>query len=248
MDEQTDNISEELDFGTDEQVAPDAASQTDESTDIDASESTEERGESDDSTDVGGNTGEDTNNSAQDASEYEGFLRNKGIDPADPKAMDKLAEMAMNSEKKMYEVLNQRNLESQVGQPQQLNPSDTIALAEVRGMQMQMQARDFKQRTNLSDADEQKMVEYLEQPIRLPDGNTAARKELVGAGLLSLDEVYKLSVGVTESAAAAKENLRKAVLKDVASSRNAKRPTASATNSTEFADSKDDPFLSAFSD
>jgi hypothetical protein len=233
MSEPTDNVSDVLDLDPADQVAPEATSSEDDTIDTDAGEVTSEQSESNDSTNDGGDTGDNTNSNAPDVSEAVRFLQNKGIDPANPDP-DKLVEMAMNAEQKMFEALNNRDLEQQVAQPTQLNPSDTVALAEVRGLQMQMAARDFKERTNLSQDDEMKMVEYLNKPIQTADGRVVRKLDLVGSGELSLDEVYKLAVGVTERAEVAKENLRKATLKDIATSRNAKRPVASATNGTQF--------------
>ena len=249
MDEQTENVKEELDFGTDTELQAEPVNQ-DDSTEAPVEETTEQVGSEEDQPSEP--TGEDlkTNTDEAEPNTMADFLKSKGLDPSDPEALTKVTEMYRNSEKKMYEESQKRaQLERAFTQPTQPLPGDTAALAEVKALKNQMMAREFIERNKITPDDEMKLVDYLSQPVALPTGGSMPRAQLVVDGLLSLDEAYRLAGGKTESADQIKADLKAQVLKDVAARQNSKLMKASATNSKEFANpDANDPFLKGFSE
>lgn len=190
------------------------------------------------------------------------FLAKKGINPNDPNAIRKIAEMYQNSEKGFYNKSQeaaqlQRRLAQQ--QTQQAAP-DQQALSEVRAMRIEMDTKDWMNSHNLSAVDEQKMVEYINQPLTDRQGNVVinpmtgapyTKGVLVNNGQLNLDDVYKLAgCGRQQEVETLKANLRKEVENEMAARQAAKRPSSNATNSTQFGKAEqEDPFLAGlFSD
>ena len=184
------------------------------------------------------------------------FLAKKGIDKSDPNAIRKIAEMYQNSEKGFYSKSQeaaqlQRKLAQQ--QQQQALP-DQQALSEVRAMRIEMDTKEWKANHNLSAVDEQKMVDYINQPLTDRQGNVITNPYtgapytkgiLINNGQLSLDDVYQLAgCGKQQEVDTLKASLRKEVENEMAARQAAKRPTSTATNSTQFGEAKqDDPFL-----
>lgn len=190
------------------------------------------------------------------------FLAKKGINPNDPNAIRKIAEMYQNSEKGFYNKSQeaaqlQRRLAQQ--QTQQATP-DQRALSEVRAMRIEMNTKEWKNSHNLSAVDEQKMVDYINQPLTDRQGNVVinpmtgapyTKGVLVNNGQLDLDDVYKLAgCGRQQEVETLKANLRKEVENEMAARQAAKRPSSNATNSTQFGKAEqEDPFLAGlFSD
>ena len=190
------------------------------------------------------------------------FLAKKGINPNDPNAIRKIAEMYQNSEKGFYRKSKeaaqlQRRLAQQ--QAQQATP-DQQALSEVRAMRIEMDTKEWMNSHNLSAVDEQKMVEYINQPLTDRQGNVVinpmtgapyTKGVLVNNGQLNLDDVYKLAgCGRQQEVETLKANLRKEVENEMAARQAAKRPSSNATNSTQFGKAEqEDPFLAGlFSD
>lgn len=190
------------------------------------------------------------------------FLAKKGINPNDPNAIRKIAEMYQNSEKGFYSKSQeaaqlQRRLAQQ--QAQQATP-DQQALSEVRAMRIEMDTKEWMNSHNLSAVDEQKMVEYINQPLTDRQGNVVinpmtgapyTKAVLVNNGQLNLDDVYKLAgCGRQQEVETLKANLRKEVENEMAARQAAKRPSSNATNSTQFGKAEqEDPFLAGlFSD
>ena len=183
------------------------------------------------------------------------FLAKKGINPSDPNAIRKIAEMYQNSEKGFYNKSQeaaqlQRKLAQQ--QTQQAMP-DQQALSEIRAMRIEMDTKEWKASHNLSAEDEQKMVDYINQPLTDRQGNIVTnpvtgapytKGVLINNGQLSLDEVYRLAGCGIQKVDDLKANLRKEVEAEMAARQAAKRPSATATNSEQFAKpQQDDPFL-----
>ena len=190
------------------------------------------------------------------------FLAKKGINPNEPNAIRKIAEMYQNSEKGFYSKSQeaaqlQRRLAQQ--QAQQATP-DQQALSEVRAMRIEMDTKEWMNSHNLSAVDEQKMVEYINQPLTDRQGNVVinpmtgapyTKGVLVNNGQLNLDDVYKLAgCGRQQEVETLKANLRKEVENEMAARQAAKRPSSNATNSTQFGKAEqEDPFLAGlFSD
>ena len=189
------------------------------------------------------------------------YLAKRHIDPNDPEALLKVAEMHRNAEKKLNESSQAKaKLERQIadGNIRQASP-DQQALAEVRSLKAQISVSDWKRQKGLTPADEQKMIAYLSEPL-LDDngkqvivpgtGQALTRATLITQNLLSLDEVYKIvGGGVTENTKvdSLKASLKDEVRKEMAAKQGLKRPAATATNSAQFGKSEEnDPFAEEF--
>lgn len=184
------------------------------------------------------------------------FLAKKGIDPSDPNAIRKIADMYRNSEKLAYNKSQQTaQLQRQLAQQnQQTALPDQEALNRVRNLEIQMQTKEWKSTHNLSAEDEQKMVEYISRPIVDNQGNPKINPltgtpytmgMLVNNGILPLDDVYRLAGCGVKQVDDLKANLRKEIENEMAARQAAKRPSSNATNSTQFSKAEqDDPFLS----
>ena len=192
----------------------------------------------------------------QTGDEIEQFLAKKGIDPSDPNAVRKIADMYRNSEKLAYNKSQETaQLQRQLAQQnaQTAVPSQE-ALNRVRSLEIQMGTKEWKSTHNLSADDEQKMVEYINQPIVDNLGNPKinpltgtpyTKGMLVNNGIMSLDDVYRLAGCGVKQVDDLKDNLRREVEKEMAARQAAKRPSSNATNSTQFGKAEeDDPFLS----
>jgi hypothetical protein len=184
------------------------------------------------------------------------FLAKKGIDRNDPDALRKVADMYRNSEKGFYSKSQEAaQLQRQLAQQRvpQVQP-DQEALNEVRSMRIEMDTKEWKSKHNLSPEDEQKMVEYVTSPLTDRRGNVVydpvtgaplTKGLLVNNGAMSLDDVYRLAGCGVQKVDDLKANLRKEVEKEMAARQAAKRPSAKATDSTQFGKAQeDDPFLS----
>jgi hypothetical protein len=183
------------------------------------------------------------------------FLAKKGIDPSDPNAIRKIADMYRNSEKLAYNKSQQTaQLQRQLAQQnQQTAVPDQEALNRVRSLEIQMGTKEWKSTHNLSEDDEQKMVEFINQPIVDNLGNPKinpltgtpyTKGMLVNNGVLTLDDVYRLSGCGVKQVDDLKANLRKEIENEMAARQAAKRPSSNATNSTQFSKAEqDDPFL-----
>ena len=183
------------------------------------------------------------------------FLAKKGIDPSDPNAIRKIADMYRNSEKLAYNKSQQAaQLQRQLAQQnQQTSIPDQEALNRVRSLEIQMGTKEWKSTHNLSADDEQKMVEFINQPIVDNQGNPKinpltgtpyTKGMLVNNGVLTLDDVYRLSGCGVKQVDDLKANLRKEIENEMAARQAAKRPSSNATNSAQFGKAEqDDPFL-----
>jgi hypothetical protein len=184
------------------------------------------------------------------------FLAKKGINPSDPNAIRKIAEMYQNSEKGFYNKSQQvAQLQRNLAQQQrQVSLPDQQAISEVRSLRIEMDTKDWKASHNLSAEDEQKMVEYISQPltdwqgrpiVNPVTGVPLTKGTMVNNGQLSLDDVYRLAGCGQQKVDNLKADLRKQVENEMAARQAAKRPAAKATDSTQFGKAEqEDPFLS----
>lgn len=251
MDEQTVNDDSLFDASDVEAVANDSTTEQAENTDGSAVEVTNEQ------TDSQGEANEEpavTDTQTGDA--IDEFLAKKGIDRNDPDALRKVADMYRNSEKGFYSKSQEAaQLQRQLAQQRvpQVQP-DQQALNEVRSMRIEMDTKEWKAKHNLSPEDEQKMVEYVSAPLTDRQGNVIydpvtgvplTKGLLVNNGAMSLDDVYRLAGCGVQKVDNLKQNLRQEVEKEMAARQAAKRPSAKATDSTQFGKAQeDDPFLS----
>lgn len=191
----------------------------------------------------------------QTGDEIDDFLAKKGIDKSDPDALRKVADMYRNSEKGFYSKSQeaaqlQRKLSEQ--QAQNVLP-DQQALNEVNSLRIELATKDWKAEHKLSAADEQKMVDFVSQPLTDRQGRLVINPQtgepytkgvLVNNGALSLDDVYRLAGCGVQEVDNLKANLKKEVEQEMAARQAAKRLSTNATNSTQFGKAEeDDPFL-----
>ena len=88
------------------------------------------------------------------------FLAKKGINPSDPNAIRKIADMYRNSEKLAYNKSQETaQLQRQLAQQNaQTSVPNQEALNRVRSLEIQMGTKEWKSTHNLSEDDEQRMV------------------------------------------------------------------------------------------
>ena len=209
-------------------------------------------------------TDDSTNaNEPQTGDEIEEFLAKKGIKLDDPDALRKVADMYRNVEKdygkksqekaKLERQLEQMNAQATPTTPS-ADPMERIQALEQRinADRQLAAAKEWKAAKNLSPETEEKMVEFLKQPLVSNgvlqtdnQGNPLTKYFLVQAGALSLDDVFNAVGGESLKADAIKEELKAAVANEIAAKQNAKSPSALATDSTQFAKPKeaDDDFV-----
>lgn len=251
MDEQTGTDDSLFDASDVETVANETTTEQAENTDGSAVEVTNEQTDSQEEA-----IEEPAVTETQTGDAIDDFLAKKGIDKSDPDALRKVADMYRNSEKGFYNK-SQEAAQLQRQLAQQRVPSvqpDQQALNEVRSMRIEMDTKEWKSKHNLSAEDEQKMVEYVSQPLTDRQGNVVydpvtgvplTKGLLVNNGVMSLDDVYRLSGCGVQKVDNLKQNLRQEVEKEMAARQAAKRPAAKATDSTQFGKpQEDDPFLS----
>jgi hypothetical protein len=203
-------------------------------------------------------TDDSTNaNESKTGDEIEDFLAKKGIKLDDPDALRKVADMYRNVEKdygkkaqekaKLERQLEQMNAQSIPAVPS-ADPMERIqALEQQLNADRQVAAaKEWKAAKNLSPEVEEKMVDFLKQPLvsnGVPqtdnNGNPLTKYFLVQAGALSLDDVFNAVGGDSLKADAIKEELKTAVANEIAAKQNAKSPSALATDSTQFAQPKE---------
>lgn len=255
MDEQTGTDDSLFDASDVEAVANDSTEEQAENNDGSAVEVTNEQTDSQEEA-----IEEPAVTETQTGDAIDEFLAKKGIDRNDPDALRKVADMYRNSEKGFYSKSQeaaqlQRQLAQQrVPQPQAQTDAGQQALNEMRSMRIEMDTKEWKSKHNLSPEDEQKMVEYVSSPLTDRQGNVVydpvtgmplTKGLLVNNGAMSLDDVYRLAGCGVQKVDNLKENLRKEVEKEMAARQAAKRPSAKATDSTQFGKAQeDDPFLS----
>lgn len=199
-------------------------------------------------------------NESQTGDEIEDFLAKKGIKLDDPDALRKVADMYRNVEKDYGRKAQEKaQLERQIANMSQPVIPTGDPLQRIANLERQLQAdkevqatREWKAAKNLTPEAEQKMIDYLSQPLVSngvqqtdPQGNPLTKYFLVRQGVLSLDEVYNQVGGDSFKADAIKENLKTAVANEIAAKQAAKGGSSIATNSTQFSQPKqsDDDFL-----
>lgn len=199
------------------------------------------------------------NKETQTGDAIDEFLAKKGVDPSDPNAVRKIAEMYQNVEKGFYQKSQEKaKLERELAnaQPAQTTP-DMQALSEVRSLKTQMDVERWKAEKKLSPETEQKMMDWFAQPIvnngqQVLDanGNPIIKGYLYANGLISLDDVYNfvggnITTANEEKRQAITDELRNEVKKEMSARQAAKSTKQGATNSMQFGnpDEKADPFL-----
>lgn len=187
------------------------------------------------------------------------FLAKKGISKNDPDAIDKVVKMYRDAEKELGKSFQEKaHLEREIAKSSlpETDPNRQ-ALAEVRQLRTERAVEQWKAAKNLTPENEAKMMAWVSQPIVDPQtgqpivnpqtGQPMVKGLYVVNGAITLDEAYKLAGCEDETAQRAnelKQNLKNEVVKEMTARQTAKRPTANATNSTEFdKPEQDDPFM-----
>ena len=231
----------------------------DDQTTNESSPAVEETKEQPTSQDEAKDSTDDSNNANEPKTgdEIEDFLAKKGIKLDDPDALRKVADMYRNVEKdygkKSQEKAKlERQLEEMNAQSRQMNPSSD-PMERIQQLEQRLNAdrqlaaaKEWKAAKNLSPEVEEKMVDFLKQPLisnGVPQtdnqGNPLTKYFLVQAGALSLDDVFNAVGGDSFKADAIKQELKAAVANEIAAKQNAKSPSALATDSTQFAQPKE---------
>lgn len=202
-------------------------------------------------------------NESQTGDDIEEFLAKKGVKLDDPEALRKVAEMYRNVEKDYGRKAQERaQLERQI---EQMRAQTTTSMAyadpitRIQNLENQLAAdrqiqaaKAWKAAKNLAPEVEEKMVNYLKEPLvsnGVPQtdnqGNPLTKYFLVQTGALSLDEVYRNVGGDSFKADAIKQELKTAVANEIAAKQTAKSPSSLSTNSTQFGKPKtaEDEFL-----
>ena len=194
-------------------------------------------------------------NEPKTGDEIEEFLAKKGIKLDDPDALRKVADMYRNVEKdygkKAQEKAKLERQLEQISSRPVVNSQDPMERIQALERQLNADrqvtaAKEWKAAKNLSPEVEEKMVEYLQQPLVSNgvaqtdnQGNPLTKYFLVEAGVLSYDEVFNAVGGDSLKADAIKEEIKTAVANEIAAKQNAKSPSALATDSTQFAQPKE---------
>ena len=198
---------------------------------------------------------------SQSGDEISEFLAKKGINPEDPDALHKVADMYRNVEKEYSKKSQEKaQLERQIAESMTRPVASGDPMERLSAIERQLQAdreiqatKEWKNAKNLTPEAEGKMVEFLSQPIRNsngviqkdPQGNVLTKYFLIQTGALSLDDVYNAVGGDSFKADAIKQELKDAVANEFAARQTAKGPSSLSTNSMQFAKPKgeDDDFL-----
>jgi hypothetical protein len=246
---------EEGETGTEEMIFEDSNEQTVEDNNTSAVEETDEQSTSNNQGE-GTDSAESNNNNSQTDDDITDFLTKKGIDLNDPDAAKKVAKMYRDVEKEFYKKSQEKaQLEREMtrNSVDESAPADIRALAEIRAMKAEMDANKWKQSVELTPEAEQKMVEYLAQPITDANGDPLINPQngqimtkglLVINGQLSLDDVYKIVGANTVKTDSIRSELKEEIKKEMAARQVSKRPTMQSSDSSQFGEKEEsDPFL-----
>lgn len=144
---------------------------------------------------------EPTTNEEPSTDDNSSWLQAKGIDPSDPEAISKLAEMARNAEKKMHESTQKASdLTKSITESSDKSgilETDPV-LERVQRVELALQVENFFKQEGIDAGMRPKMAEYAEQ--------NPAIAALVDSGHISLRDLYNMTKGadpaVTEAARA----------------------------------------------
>lgn len=177
------------------------------------------------------------------------WLQSKGVDPNDPEAFQKVAQMAYHSEKQMTKATQEaselkRSLTPPTTQPQDGNVADPGMSEFIQDYRRDKLIGSFKDSHPDWNQHEPAMVQKLNEPVNTSYG-VYPRSQLVNAGLMSLEDVYLMAkasapVDTTQIQTQAKQE----VLQTLANTQRAGGGTAQASNSNPQA-STEDPITAA---
>lgn len=171
---------------------------------------------------------------AQADAEYAAWLATKSIDPNDPEAFGKVAQMAYNSEKLMTKATQEA---SELKKSMQTAPVDNGSGVDptmqefITDYKRDKMINSFKESHTDWKQHEPKMAELLTQPVSTPYGEFS-RSQLVHAGFLSLEEVYLMAKGQSPvDIQSVKNDTTQEVLHTLANTQRVGGANTNATNS-----------------
>jgi hypothetical protein len=175
------------------------------------------------------------------------WLQSKGVDPNDPEAFQKVAQMAYHSEKQMTKATQEaselkKSLTPQVTPTQ--DGADPMMSEFIQDYRRDKLIGSFKESHSDWDKHEPAMVQKLNEQVQTPYG-VYTRSQLVNSGFLSLEDVYLMAkasapVDTTQIQTQAKQE----VLQTLANTQRAGGGNAQASNSNPQA-STEDPITAA---
>lgn len=175
------------------------------------------------------------------------WLQSKGVDPNDPEAFQKVAQMAYHSEKQMTKATQEASeLKKSLTPAQPAAPADGTQGDPMMSEFIQDYRRDklingFKEAHPDWHENEPAMVKILTQPT--PSGYT--NSQLVNAGILSLETVYAMAkASAPDNSAQIQTQAKQDVLQTLANTQRAGGGTPQASNSNPQAPT-DDPINAA---
>ncbi len=127
------------------------------------------------------------------------WLASKGVDPNDPEAFQKVAQMAYHSEKQMTKATQEaselkRSLTQPVQQPEDGNGTDPALNEFIQDYKRDKLINGFKESHPDWQEHEPVMAQKLLEPVQTPYG-VFTRTQLVNSGFLSLEDVYAMAKG-----------------------------------------------------
>lgn len=240
MDEDTTTVSDTIDLGdvdtsqpnTDAIVADETAAQSPEPTTTEATETPE----------------------APAADDNAEWLQNKGIDPTDPNAIAKMAEMVRNAEKRMHEATaKQSKLNEALAQP--IAPQDQLIESTdpvVSTLQARIDAIELERNvTNFFNGDGNAELaaerKALEPSMTQVIVDNPAIGQMVKNGLMTYDQLAALAKGSDPAyGTKLKQDGGREALEQVATRQQARAVSGVATTSAVSGDTPSDPFLDGF--
>jgi hypothetical protein len=184
------------------------------------------------------------------ADENLAWLQKKGIDPTDPEAVSKIADMARNAEKKMHQsTVKASELEKSLQQDIQTadanGDEDLVSqlAQEVQGLKLTQSVNAFFSTGSPEEVAEKKGMEPAMAAIVTDNPQIG---QLVKTGYLSYDQLYAMAKGSDNSREQQlKQDGGREALQQVANKQQARAIPGQATTS-ELSPAVEDPFLAGF--
>lgn len=174
------------------------------------------------------------------------WLQSKGVDPNDPEAFQKVAQMAYHSEKQMTRATQEaselkKSLTQPTPQPKDGSGTDPMMSEFIQDYRRDKLINGFKESHTDWNQHEPAMVEILGQAS--PSGYTYS--QLVNAGVISLETVYAMAKSAAPvNTEQIKTQAQQEVLQTLANTQRAGGGNAHASNSNPQA-SMEDPITAA---
>lgn len=164
------------------------------------------------------------------------WLQSKGVDPNDPEAFQKIAQMAYHSEKQMTKATQEaselkRSLTQPPQQPEEGSSVDPVMNEFIQDYRRDKLINGFKESHPDWNQYEPVMVAKLQEAVNTPYG-AYTRSQLVNAGFMSLEDVYAIAKGSAPvDTTQVKTQAQQEVLQTLANTQRAGGGNAHASNS-----------------